>query len=53
MFRTISSILFVIFVAGLIFSVADSHAAKDVIKWKYNSLWPSGFALYEADKYFV
>lgn len=51
--KTISSFLSVICVAGLIFSATDSHAAKDVIKWKYNSLWPSGFALYEADKYFV
>ncbi len=34
------------------FTAIESNAAQKVINWKYNSLWPSGLALYEGDKYF-
>jgi len=38
--------------ASFAFSAVECNAAKKVIRWKYNSLWPVGLALYQGDKYF-
>jgi len=34
------------------FISAECRASDKVYKWRYNSLWPVGLALYEGDKYF-
>jgi TRAP-type mannitol/chloroaromatic compound transport system substrate-binding protein len=46
------SILASICAATIILTVLSTANAEKNYRWRYNSLWPSGIALYEADEYF-
>jgi TRAP-type mannitol/chloroaromatic compound transport system substrate-binding protein len=52
--KKIRAILFAVLSLAVIsmFTTLECNAADKVINWKYNSLWPSGLALYQGDKYF-
>lgn len=46
-------ILIATFFAGFLsLTMLSTVHAEKTYNWKYNSLWPSGIALYEADEYF-